>query len=357
MEPKGEVEIPLHPSEATAAQTPLSPEVNKEVLASQRVKEALGKGVDLIKDKKDSVFFDAGDKADAKKDVETVLTQAEQRKLDSDGLRAFFSATSSIGAEAIDIEKAASENMRIKVGNRILTLDQWRAELNVLRNPPDGAPVDPQKAEEIKQKISELEAGDFAYEFVQEESAKQEKSPEDIVISRHRKSFEEQFKKAEERGDVPKEQLEKIGETLVMLRLAKEANGEAGIILKHLALKNLEENHGAQGLDDSIENLGKQAAESMNKVYELMEPGKAEEFRNAIKEGKLEDLITSGKLLKIERMRELLFGKDMTEAKLKEILDLNKKKKWGNALLTVLIIMLIGPMELGKQVVPMPGGN
>lgn len=193
-------------------------------------------------------------------------------------------------------------------------------------------------------------------EELQEQKA-QEKSPEDIVISRYRKSFEDEFKKAEERGDVPKDQMEKIEETLILLRLAEEANGDAGVIFKHIALKNLAEEHAEQGLDNVIDTLQEKVPAAIDKVCELMDADKALEFRNAIEDGKLEDLVKSGKLLKVEGMRELLFGKDFTEEKLKEILRVDKKKKWKDPFLLALIILLIGPMELGKEVVPMPGSG
>jgi len=294
-----------------------------------------GTGVDSTQEESDQIFA----MRDSVKELVDQDTQAR-------GMDSFFS-----GNLVVDVQEG-DKTVRYSIS-------EFEEKLETIKN--DSSLSEEQKKEKSEQLKQEARCG-FLTEKEQAQSTQenQEKSPEDILISGHRKLFEKKFKEAEERGDTPKEQLEqleKIGETLVMLRLAEEANGEAGIILKHLALKNLEENYGAQGLGDSIENLGKQAAESINKVCERMEPGKAEEFRNAIKEGKLEDLITSGKLPKIEGMRELLFGKDFTEEKLKEILDLNKKKKWGNALLLALLILLIGPIEMSKQVVPMSGGN
>jgi len=259
-------------------------------------------------------------------------------------------------AEAQEINSFFTQNLKVdaKEGDKTMrySISEWEAKLETIQN--DLSLSEEDRNTKIQQLKQEATCGFLVQKEDTQEQKVQDKSPEDILISGHRKSFEKKLKEAEERGDTPKEQMEKIGETLVMLRLAEETNGEAGIILKHLALKNLEENHGAQGLGDLIDNLGKQAEESINKVCELMESGKAEEFRNAIKEGKLADLITSGKLPKIEGMRELLFGKDFTEEKLKEILELNKKKKeWKNTLLFALLLLALGPVEFMKETVPL----
>ena len=190
---------------------------------------------------------------------------------------------------------------------------------------------------------------------VQKQQNVQEQSQENI-LSLHRKSFEEQFRLAQERGNIPKEQMEQMEQTFIMLRLAEEAKGDAGAILKHLALKNLQDHHGIQGLEVVASNLKAKAEEAIDTVHNFISKSDetmANEFSRASKEGKLEDMIRLGKLFKVEGMRNLLFGKDMTEKKLKEVLQIDKKKKWNNLLLLALIIMLIGPVELGKEAVPL----
>lgn len=215
----------------------------------------------------------------------------------------------------------------------------------------------------VEDYIGGLDNGSIPLSTRWEEEAKQdqatpEKSPEDMEIAnkiaQYRKLFEKKFETARTQNAPLSDE---DSQTLIMLRLAEAANGDEGVILKHLALKNLRDDHGEQRLDGAVNDLQEKASAAIDKVSELMDKAKAEEFRKAIEEGKLGDLIKEGKLLKIEGIRELLFGKDMTEEKLKEILRIDKKKNWKNPLLLALIILLIGPMELGKEVVPMPGSR
>lgn len=350
--PSEGVEIPSHPPAEAAPSVASSPEAKKEVSDRQRAKNAVAEGAGFIKSKYDTGFFDAGNKIDAKKDAEKVLGQVGGNNLDSDGLKAFFKSMSAIGGETDEVSKKAAENMRVKVGDRMLTLDEWRAELEAAQKPVDGRAPDPET-------VKELEDGVFAYSFPkttdenpESASIPKEKSPEDKLVDqeivRCKKLFEQRVK---EQGDNPNE---KDLQAFVLLSFAEEAKGEAGIVVKHEALRNLRDEHGRQELDGAINDLQKKVPDAIEKVCKLMPAEMALEFRNAVAEGELAKMIENGKLSKIEGMRELLFGKDFKEEDFKKILELGKKKKWKNALLLALVIMLIGPVEFGKQAVETP---
>lgn len=323
-----------------------------EMSSAKRVGHYLGAGKDLIKEKLDQGLFAGDDEKELREKAEYALKYTGEKgdTENSKSLRAIFETLEVAGEDGKEISQAASENLFVKVGNgenaRNLTLDEWRAELEAAKKPADGTSPD-------SQKIQELENGVFGYSFPknstrdESESTPKEKSQEDISITEYRKSFEEKFKLAKARGDTPKEQMEQIEQTLILLRLAEEANGDAGVIFKHEALKNLAEEHGAQGLNNVIDTLQEKVPAAIEEVCGLMDPDKAEEFRNAIEEGKLGDLIKEGKLLKVEGLRQLFFGKEFTEEKLREIL--NKKRKWKDPLLLALIILLIGPVTLGQE--------
>lgn len=347
-----------------------SPEAGKELPAKQRVLEAQKQGVGLIKSKQENGFFDTGDGVNIKEDAEIVLTQEKQEhgKLDSAGLKAFFSATSSIGAEAVEIETAAAKNMRIKVEGRDLplTLDEWRRELDglnnnlrVLENPTDGSPIDQQKAEDLKQKIKALETGDFAYEFPKEEKeeAGGGKPEAGILIEQKLNDLEKKKDKSEDDKKL-----------LVMLRLAKRANGPLDAIVKYPAIRQL------YLLSPTPE--GKKVMDYMRgEVVKAMDGGddlrgsnqilrengwsdkEIEQFSNGIiGSGSITGLIESGAFQKATGLDKAMFGKnakgeEITEEEIRSLLDPEHKRDWsklGN--IFGILFALMFAADISKQV-------
>lgn len=336
-------DLPSHPPPAEVVPKAMSVETSKEASLREKAQMAIASGADLITEK--SKFFDTPDKVDAKRNAEKFLEQVGKKALDSDGLKAFFISMDSVGGEeAGKISEAASEDMLVKVGDRMLSYEDWKEELNTAKNPPDGTP-DPQK-------IQELEEGVFGYSFPEttEEPAEninidKEKSPEDQVISDSIDSFEAKIKRAKEQG-ISSEELE---ETLVLLKLAEEAEGDAGVIIKSEALKSLLADYKMEGIGEIIDGLEERKQPALDKIVSLMGEDKGQEFIAAVKEGKLEDLIREGKLFKVEGMRELLFGQGFTEKDLKEIVSPDNKKKWKSGLLLALMIMMVGSVTVGQE--------
>ncbi len=340
-------DLPSHPQPAEVVSKAISPEASKEASPREKAQIAITSGADIITEKKNNGFFNTPDKVDAKRNAENFLGQVETKALNSDGLKAFFISMDSVGGEeAGEIIKAASENMQVKVGSQMLTLDKWKDELSKARN-PDGSQTDAQKIQE-----QELQNGVWGYSFPEttEKPAEnvnipKEKSPEDQVISDSIDSFEAKIKRAKEQG-ISSEELE---ETLVLLKLAEEAEGDAGVIIKSEALKSLLADYKMEGIGEIIDGLEERKQPALDKIVSLMGEDKGQEFIAAVKEGKLEDLIREGKLFKVEGMRELLFGQGFTEKDLKEIVSPDNKKKWKSGLLLALMIMMVGSVTVGQE--------
>lgn len=330
-------ELPSHPPVEAGPKPPPIPEANKEVSPRQKAITAILDGASLIKTNVQAP------------DSKIFLEQLDRNELNSDGLKAFFSSMDAIGDEkAKEIGGEAAKDMRVKVGDQMLTLEKWKVALAAVKN-PDGSQTDAQKIQQ-----QELENGVFAYSFPEaiEKSSEnasipKEKSAEDKIITDSIKTFEGKIKMAREQG-ASSEELE---ETLVLLRLAEKANGEGGVILKHEALRSLSADYKVQGIDNLINDLQEKVQPALDKVASLMEHNKAQEFLTAVGEGKLEDMISKGKLFKVEGMRELLFGESFTEKELKEAMTLDSKKKWKNSLLFALMVMMVGGVSVGQELI------
>lgn len=346
MNNEGSAGISDIPSVEATPKAASSPEANKEISAKQRTIDTLNKGLDLIRSKKASGFFDTPDKADAKTSAETALTQEdEQKKLDSDGLKSFFKTTASMGTDAVEIENAAAENMKVRVvGDNVdemLSLAEWREALN----PADGA-------KPSEERIRQLESGRFGYVFPEEAKVK---SPEDGIAD---KAVDATIKDNLARIKNEIDQRKKNGaeittseqRQLLMLGLADIANGPAGPRIKYEALQMLK-GLGYGGLDTQIMRLDGQleAADEALANFLKSKNYTLEAVAGKLKNGGLEALIAEGKLGNMEGFEELIFGDKMEEGKLEEILDPDRKKKRKDLLLSILGILVAGVMPLGQE--------
>lgn len=349
MEPKG-VEIPSHlPAEAAPSTVVSFPEGNKDVSDRQRAKNAVAQGVGLIKSKRDSGFFDAGDKVDAKKDAEKVLDQVGENNLDSDGLRAFFNSMPTIGGETAEVSKIAAEHMRVKVGGegnaRFLTLGEWRAELEAAQK-LTGNPPDPKR-------IKELEDGVFAYSFpkaTQENpespNVLKEKLPEDKIIS-------DQLSRLEEKLDKTGKLEGKEQQLLRILRIAEKSKSEARPVIQAQALKLLKES-GTVGLDETFQKASQSVSQKISGGMDYLK-------EQGLSEG---DIEIGLKMLGTEEAEKILsqwgkefVGQELSKEEINELVATEKKKGLKDGVLLALLLAAIGPMELGKELVPMPGRN
>lgn len=177
----------------------------------------------------------------------------------------------------------------------------------------------------------------------------QGKSAEDI-ISRQLLLLLEEIKK-EGRANERQEHL------LDSLRVAKEANGEAGAILKAKALQQLKR-EGVFGVSDAEQRLSEQVPIAKAKLFDHLKTqgwsdGNIAEFINVFQTGQLETAIRKGNFPNVEGLDKLLFGRKMTEEQLKNLLDPEDKKNLGGSLLLLLLLLAVGSTEVVKQVVPM----
>ena len=187
------------------------------------------------------------------------------------------------------------------------------------------------------------------------EQAQEPNKSADDIISEKLSLLEGKIKEAQkEGGRLSKEQQELLG----ILRLAKEANGEVGALLKEKALQSLKAN-GVLGIDNVIQSLSQQVKAAEGKLFEHLQnqnwsEEEISEFRSLVNEGQLEKIVKEGKFSEVKDLDKLLFGRKMTEEQLKKLLDPEDKKGLkGGSLLIALLFLLLGSMELAKQAVPM----
>lgn len=320
----------------------------------ERAGGALRGGVeDIIRKEYDNGFFSQPGREEAKKDAEAILKAAEQGDLDSNRLKLYFETLNVIGGETAEkVNKIAAEYLRIRIGDRFLTLDEWRAELDAAQKPAvDGSDPDPQK-------IQELESGIFGYNFLEDsaqaENATREKSPEDIVIDKELASLEKRVQEILKKGGQPTIEQQ---QGVIALRYAARMKGEAAPLLNSLALEHLRIS-GTFGLEDAMRSVNEKLPIAEDNVREFfknqnLSESDAEIFINAVKTGKLPDIIKEGRFPQIEGLREVFFGKDVTEKELKELLEIEKKKGLKDTLLLAILLAAIGPAEFVQKTVPM----
>jgi hypothetical protein len=260
--------------------------------------------------------------------------------------------------QAKEIDRFLSDNLvvDVKEGDKTMrySISEFEEKLEAIQN--DSSLSEEQKKEKSEQLKQEARCG-FLTEKKQvlaTQEKPQEKSAEDI-ISQQLSSLEKQFEAIKkEGGRLTGEQQQLID----LLRLAKEANGEVGALLKEKALQSLKAN-GELGVDNTIEGLSKQVEVARSKLLEHLannnwSQNEINEFRNLVDKGQLEKMIREGKFPNVEGLDVLLFGREMSEEKLKNLLDPEGKKGLkAGSLLLLLLVLALGSVELAKQAVPM----
>ena len=261
--------------------------------------------------------------------------------------------------QAKEIDRFLSDNLvvDVKEGDKTMrySISEFEEKLEAIQN--DSSLSEEQKKEKSEQLKQEARCG-FLTEKKQvlaTQEKPQEKSAEDI-ISQQLSSLEKRFEAIKkEGGRLTGEQQQLID----LLRLAKEANGEVGrILVKKQALEFLRAN-GELGVDNTIEGLSKQVEVARSKLLEHLannnwSQNEINEFRNLVDKGQLEKMIREGKFPNVEGLDVLLFGREMSEEKLKNLLDPEGKKGLkAGSLLLLLLVLALGSVELAKQAVPM----
>lgn len=187
--------------------------------------------------------------------------------------------------------------------------DKWRA----LGNPSDAKFSFPEKS----QNPEPLE---------QAQTAPEAKSTEDVVIETQISSYSQKVKAGQEKGaNVKKEE-----KTLAALKMAAQANGEAGLLLKLRALRMLRAD-GIGGLEAEIARLEAGSEACNNALIEnLNKNGVSNDVIEELKAGKLDiaNLVVKG-LPEIDGLDYVIFGRELNEEELEKMLEtqLSEKEK------------------------------
>jgi hypothetical protein len=296
----------------------------------------LGAGIEIIQEKQRLGFFNEETKPQADK---AILYQGGDVNTDSsESLRATLHCLNLIGGdEANKTYGKITQYLNVQYDKNLYSPDEWQEKL---------AQATPEE------KVRLESEGLFGFVFPEEDeksgaettqSAKEE-LPVDKIIT-------EKLSFLEKKGRLTEGEQQLIGK----LRLAKEARGEAGVLIKASALRDLKTS-GVVGLDNEIENLEGQALIASNKLTEhLKEQGWSEDnikgFIDGVSQGNIENMIKEGKFPKVEGLDRLFFGRELNDEELQRLLDPEKKKKWSkDALLIVLLMSAMSSFTFVQEV-------
>jgi len=333
-------------------------------IAAKEAGIKLGKAQDLIGTHLDSGFFGKeGDERykQAKLASSYKGTGGDSTQEESDQIFAMRDSVRELverDPQAREFDTFFSDNLVVDIqeGDKKVrySILEFEEKLKVIES--DSSLSEEKKRENLEQLKQEARCG-FLTEKEQAQDTQekpQEKSAEDI-ISQQLSSLEKQLEAIKKEGRRTTGEQQQL---IDLLRLAKEANGEVGALLKEKALQSLKAN-GALGIDNTMQSLSQQVEVAKNKLYEhLKNQNWSEEeiskFGSIVDKGQLEKMVREGKFPKVEGLDKLLFGREMTEEQLKKLLDPEGKKGLkGGSLLIALLILALGSMELAKQVIPM----
>lgn len=178
---------------------------------------------------------------------------------------------------------------------------------------------------------------------------------EDKII----KDYIETIKKEIDKLKQASQDTKKQEELLRKLTIAQKANGKGGFVFKMEAMKSLKE-AGYPNMPEITEQQNTQYQESAEAIQkELQQAGVSQkdlaEIREGLAKGDLnivvnEIVISKIKGLSTDRLEGLIFGKNMTETELENLLDpdskmkalLEKAKKAGKGFLLILLVALFG---------------
>lgn len=329
--------------------------------ARERAGRAIGAAVKLVADRfSEGLLDDKGEEIREAAQASQLYQAGEVTPETSNGLRGLMTVLKAGDDETSrDLAARISQGYLVKIregeNEQFLTREQWEAEM---------ARTDLSDAD--REKLANgLHGHSFPSENQQAAQAEEAKPPltEDVVIATQISTLERQIAEAKARGE---DTGRKEG-ILVTLRLASQANGEVGVLLKVKALQDLKAS-GVAGLDDSLQALGERVPAAQQKLIEYLSVQGVSESDIIAACGLggrsgLDRLITQGILDKVEGLDELVFGKELTKEDLGDLLDttdlilqekqdLLKKygKKAGFGLLLLILSTTFGAVDFGKQV-------
>ncbi|MFH1832788.1 MAG: hypothetical protein ABH816_01290 [Candidatus Levyibacteriota bacterium] len=357
--------IGVHPEGPKAPEpkpTPI-PEAGTKPLETKQEKSALERAT---KEERVAGIFKAGRNLIAKNreggrfDSDESLKQKAEKAASYDGSQGVTKNSSDSLKAAIDVLSGIKDSdgnldavskialdeitpfIKVRVvdetGDKLYSLSEWEEKLSSVSS----------------DERTQLEAkGLYGFKFPKEKQPEEPKAEEadlrlvaaDGKISEYRQGLVKEILELKSRGQntAGKEQL------LKDLRLADEANGEAGALLKLKALRDLEKS-GVIGLKESIEAFEERQEEAKKKVVEAFEKaGMSDVYISQVKEaiglGNIESIFVGENRPEIEGLDILIFGREMSEDELAKLLDVNldpnkKGNKW--ALLMILAAAVYG---------------
>lgn len=341
----------IEPTVSVSSRAPESPndlhvmvEKFRELSPRDQTSRWLGAGEEIIKKNLSAGFFNEETKPQADK---AILYQGGDVNPDSsESLRATLHCLKAIGGdEAVETRDNIAKYVSIKFEEKFYSPDEWQEKL----------------AQATPEEKARLE-GEGLYGFVfPEESKKAEaettqsvegKSPEDRIITKQLSLLEGKIKTVLQKGGRPTEEQQQL---IGALRLAKEAKGEAGVLIKEKALRELKQS-GVFGLENTIESLSEEVSIARDKLFSNLKgqgwsEGGINGFIEAVRTGNVEGMIREGKFPEAKGLDKLFFGRELKDEELQRLLDPEKKKNWPrNALLFALLISAITSVTLVEQV-------
>lgn len=366
----GEIGLPVH---SEASQEPSAAEVNPRTgeaearldLASkpERVSAFFTVATRRIREKEENGAFDSNKELKEKaKLAGSFKGSTEVTREASDSVKATIEVLEAVKTEDPEMQRILDEtvpNLRIKVVNEDgtdnrYTLEEWRQKLEA-STPEERARFESE--------------GLYGFQFPKEKTqesvgpAREKSTGEVIAVQALQLEAEIVAAKAEGKNTNNQKQL------LTTLRLAEQANGEVGVLLKAKALQDLKAS-GVGGLEELIQRVEGQRPGAEQRLMEHLKASglSEEEIASFVgltgKEG-LDKMIAKGAISGIEGLDKLIFGRELSEEELDKILDnhlgpeekksyLGYGKKTGLALL---LLLLLSGMGMSKITEDLGGGR
>lgn len=233
------------------------------------------------------------------------------------------------------------------------SLGEWEDKLSAIQN-------DDFLSEDKKEsKIKELEEKAFRGFLLQKEEAKTQEQPKvqaDKLIEDQIIRITQEIEQSKGKGENTDER-ESI---LDGLKFAKQADGDVGIFFKADVLQRLKTS-GVEGvnrgeIDRALEELNPDFGRAQDTLRTHLEKcgisrKQQMDIMDIVQTGDIEKLITNEYFNKIKNLDQLIFGKEITEQKLLQILSRQEKamyllKKYGKkGLWGILLVLFVGAVQ------------
>lgn len=282
----------------------------------ERTAQFLGAGKSLVKEKKGEGLF-ATPEQDALAELALSYAGGELSPESSAALTALDETLAGIpGDEASDIRREIRSYMAVQVGEgegaRVYSIEEWEQKV----------------AQATDAERTQLEAqGRRGYQFnaprAEEEAGRVQTPTEEQILRDHVGILEGRIRLAREKG----EDTEKEEQLLKTLRLAQEANGDLGVLLKLKALRDLRQS-GAEGLGEVIAKLEAGAKAAQGEFIKFLEgAGFSASAILALQRMGVEGMIQQGVGLQVEGFAKRVFGKDIAQETIDSLMDLTDLTK------------------------------